>query len=158
MARASAQTAAVNTIDGLAGNESISGLAGNDVLRGGNDADSVNGGSGADRIFGDAGNDTLYGGIGNDRLDGGAGDDAIFSGSGYDIFVFKAGSDNDTFSNFTNAYDKINLQTYNFASFAAVKALAHQAASSVVIDLGSGDTITISNFTMANLTAGDFIL
>lgn len=151
-------TSAVNTIDGLAGDDSISGLAGNDVLRGGNDNDRVDGGIGADKIFGDAGNDTLLGGSGNDRFTGGVGNDVIYSGSGYDIFVFRAGDDIDTFAAFTNAYDKIDLQSYNFASFAAVKALAQQNATSVVIDLGSGDSITIANFTMANLTSGDFIL
>ena len=151
-------TSAANTIDGLAGNDSIAGLAGNDVLRGGNDGDSVNGGAGADKIYGDAGNDTLIGGYGNDRLTGGTGDDIVSSDAGYDIFVFRAGDDNDRFTTFTNAYDKIDLQSYNFASFAAVKAMAYQAQTNVVIDLGSGDSITIANFTMANLTSGDFIL
>ncbi len=145
-------------LNGNNGNDSIDGGAENDTIHGGASNDTVTGGIGNDVLYGDGGADTLNGNTGNDRLNGGLGDDRLNSGAGYDVFVFSADGDNDTFTNFTDAYDKIDLQTYNFASFAAVKALAHQEGANLVLDFGLGDSITINNFTMAMLTSTDLIL
>ncbi len=150
--------AGADTLRGGNGTDLVDGGTENDIVYGGAGNDSLYGQSGADKLFGEAGDDLLFGGTANDRLNGGDGNDTINSGSGYDVFIFKAGDDADVYSSFTNAYDKIDLQSFNFAAFTAVKALAHQAGLGVVIDFGNGDSVTLNNFTMAQLTSGDFIL
>ncbi len=140
------------------GSDTIDGGTEADVIYGGVGGDNLLGGGGSDKIYGEDGDDTISGGSGNDRLTGGDGDDTINSGIGSDVFVFKAGNDADLYNGFANGYDKIDLSSYNFASFAAVKALAHMAGTDLVLDFGAGDTITIDNFAMSKLSSGDFIL
>jgi Ca2+-binding RTX toxin-like protein len=140
------------------GSDLLDGGSEADRLYGGADNDSLSGGTGGDRLYGEAGDDVLNGAGGSDRLYGGTGNDTINSGGGSDIFYFNEGDGADTFTSFSNGYDKIDLQSWDFASFAAVKALAHASGANLVIDFGDGDTITINNFTLAQFTSGDVIL
>ena len=93
----------------LSANDTINGAGGNDVLRGFAGNDVLNGSLGNDTLFGDAGNDTLNGGSGNDTLDGGKGFDVATGGSGADVFVFKAGDDKMTITDFQPGVDDLSF-------------------------------------------------
>ncbi len=168
--------AGADKLYGSAGNDQLYGGLGNDILRGGDDDDYLDGQSendtlyggngndamfgqtGQDKLYGEAGNDYILGGTGTDVVSGGDGDDYVNSGGGYDTFIFAVGDDHDTFAAFANGLDKINVSTFDYATFAALKLDAHQAGTSVVIQFNETDSLTIQNFTMAMMTAGDFIL
>ncbi|AUQ64818.1 calcium-binding protein [Phaeobacter inhibens] len=99
-------TDAVDTEDGLAGddmisggegNDALTGNAGNDTLLGENGNDNLNGGTGNNVIRGGNGDDTIVvtgaaatdsntlgGGAGADNITGGAGSDTLFGGNGDD--------------------------------------------------------------------------
>jgi Ca2+-binding RTX toxin-like protein len=74
----------IDTLSGLAGNDSLNGNGGNDVLDGGADNDTLAGGAGDDALTGGTGNDSLNGGADNDVLNGGLGADALTGGAGID--------------------------------------------------------------------------
>ena len=77
--------------------ESISGLAGNDTITGRDAAEVLDGGSGDDTIQAYGGNDTLVGGTGIDLLYGGTGDDIfIVSGETAPKDLFDGGAGTDT--------------------------------------------------------------
>ena len=147
-----------DTLRGGDDNDYLDGQSENDIVYGGNGDDFVFGGKGQDKLYGDAGNDVLSGGTGSDFLTGGTGDDILTSGGAYDRFVFRAGDDNETITDFARGLDKIDLSSYDFATFAALKSQAVQQGTSVYINLYNDDSITIQNYTMAKLVTGDFIL
>jgi Ca2+-binding RTX toxin-like protein len=62
-----------------------------------------------DVLNGGDGNDILSGGKGFDNLNGGLGNDTIEGGGGNDVFVLGAGLGFDTFTDFTNSQDTIQL-------------------------------------------------
>ncbi|MGH1422179.1 MAG: M10 family metallopeptidase C-terminal domain-containing protein [Hyphomonas sp.] len=149
------------------GDDYLSGGADNDKLDGGNGNDDLSGGAGDDILAGRAGNDTLDGSIGNDILAGHAGDDHLFGGEGDDVLV--GGGDNDTFqfatdtsngidtiSDFTIGEDIIDLQGSAFSSFADVSAAMTSSGSDTVISFGANGSVTLSNISMASLSASDF--
>lgn len=140
-------TSGVDLIDGLAGNDSIGGNAGNDVLRGG---------AGDDAISGNTGDDTLYGDAGSDILNGGTGDDSLYGGAGRDTFTFSASFGNDTINDFTLGFDSINLEALSVADFNALLANTADVSGNAVITL-SGNTITLTGITKAQLLQGDFV-
>ncbi|MDH3335918.1 MAG: calcium-binding protein, partial [Rhodospirillaceae bacterium] len=128
------------------------GDTGNDTLLGDNGANGLFGLAGMDIINGAGGNDLIVGGIGNDMLSGGAGNDT---------FVFALGDGNDTITDFTagGIEDTIDLTGLNaFAGFADVMASAQQVGSDVVLDFGSGDSITLGGTMLADLTVDDFLI
>ncbi len=155
-------TAFADTIEGKAGNDTLFGLGGNDIMDGdlGKDLiygglgnDNIEGGGGADRIFGEAGNDIISGDDGNDIMSGGAGNDR---------FVFDSGEGDDRITGFVagGVDDRLDLRDagFNFVRFSQVLARAHDVGGSVVIDLGTGDLVTLVGVTEAQLRAVDFIL
>lgn len=166
--------------DGGTGNDLIRSGPGNDTLYGGDGADTLGasnrsdfirgdagddlllGSNGNDRLFGDIGADILLGGNGQDLLDGGAGDDRLRGEAGNDRFVFAPGSGADVVIDFVAGAasdDLISLVGFGPAvdSFAEAMALATQIGSSVVFDLGGGDTITLLKVAIGDLDAGDFL-
>ncbi len=165
-----------NKIEGTSLTDTIYGLGGNDKLEGLGGADTIYGGSGTDKIEGGAGNDTLYGEAGNDKIEGNAGADKLFGGAGVDLlesgigndqmtgglgrdqFVYYRGDDRDRILDFADNVDHIDLTDFNFAGVSAAKSFATQSGANVVFNFGSGDTLTINNITLAQLTAPDFIL
>ena len=78
--------AAVDVLDGGAGNDYLFGGLLDDTLHGGADNDIVRGSDGNDTLFGDQGHDVLDGSIGNDSLFGGDGDDILRGQNGADQF------------------------------------------------------------------------
>ncbi|UTW06976.1 cadherin domain-containing protein [Pseudomonas benzenivorans] len=150
-----------DTIIGGNGADLIYGEDGNDWIWGQNDNDLIYGGDGNDTISGDAGNDTLYGGAGNDilrglndndliygdagndTLSGGAGSDTLFGGADNDTFTGTAAHlDGDTIGDFTTADNILVLG-------ADLSALNNTAASGT-IDLGGGQTLTLTGITAAS--------
>lgn len=150
-----------DTLLGGDGNDTLGASNRTDLLRGDSGDDLLLGSNGNDRLFGDDGADTLIGGNGRDTLDGGAGDDRLRGESGDDRFNFTPGLGVDVIVDFeagSASGDLIGLVGFGPAvdSFAEVMALATQIGTSVVIDLGGGDTITLLKVALASLDAGDF--
>ena len=168
-----------DTISGAAGNDFINGNAGNDSLAGGDGADTVKGGQntdnidsgsgndfingnlGADTADGGAGNDSVHGGQGNDTITGGAGndflygdrdDDNITGGSGADVFVFNTNSGTDTITDFASGIDTLQFFSTVFSTATQVL-VATTTGSNSVIDLGGGDSITLTG--VSSISASD---
>ncbi|MEP3845970.1 MAG: calcium-binding protein, partial [Paracoccaceae bacterium] len=156
-------------LNGNGGNDELNGGAGKDELNGDTGADVLNGSNGADILSGDAGADVLNGGNGADTLDGGTGVDAInggngndvlTGGAGLDVFIFEDGFGKDTITDFaTFNNEDIDLsavsEIVDFADLAANHMT--QVGSDVVIDDGTGNTITVQGFDLSDLQAGDFL-
>jgi hypothetical protein len=111
------------------------------------------GASPSNTMIGSAGDDTLkaFNGI-NDILTGGPGNDT---------FVIATGGAADTITDFTPGSDLIDLSNvHGVHNYDDVHALMHTHGSDVVIDFGSGDSLTIQTTTIAILDAHphDFIL
>lgn len=174
-----------NSFQGLAGNDLISGNGSTQLLfanatsgvvvnlaNGSADGDgsvghdtlvgvtNVSGSNFNDTITGSNGNDQLFGNGGNDRLSGGAGNDALNGGIGADTFVYAIGGGADIIGDFVQAdADKIDLTGVpGVSTLADIQTLATQQGSNTVINFGNGDTLTLLNVTLSNLTAADFIL
>lgn len=133
-----------NVID-LSGIQSVSGLKG------------VDGGAGDDTIVGvDLANysDDLRGGAGNDTLTGGKGNDKLTGGSGNDNFIFAADFGKDTITDFGAGFDVLSFDGL-FVDDDAVLAAATQVGNNVVITWDSDNTITLQNYTLAQLQALD---
>lgn len=140
---------------------------GNDIARGGDHDDRIFGQAGNDTLKGDEGNDTLTGGSGFDQLNGGLGDDEMTGGTNADQFIFNDNFGADTITDFQalNTSEKINLSglTTNYTIDDILgtggPSLASQigGTNDVLIDFGSGNTITLENVTLGDLDASDFI-
>lgn len=121
--------------------------AGNDRITGSNFGDSLRGGKGDDIIAGLGGNDVIDGGRGNDLLTGGTGDD---------IFVYARRYGADTIADFIFGEDKIDLSSMrNIDDVGDLKMRAE--GTSVVIEFGYGQSLTIENAQVSDFSADDFI-
>lgn len=141
-----------DTLSGAAGDDTILGGAGVDSITGGVGNDSIDGGSGSDNINGGAGNDIIVGGIGSDTLNGGDGNDTMNGGSGSDTFVFSADHDSDVINGFQNNIDTLDLRgVADIDTWADLLEVAEQVGNNVVITFEDDDSVTINNFTLANL-------
>jgi Tol biopolymer transport system component len=98
-----------NVINGTPGNDNLTGTRGNDIINGSEGDDVLTGLRGNDVLNGGDGNDILSGGKGSDNLNGGLGNDNLVGGGGNDVFVLGAGLGVDTFSDFGNRQDTIQL-------------------------------------------------
>ncbi|MGY3496334.1 calcium-binding protein [Bradyrhizobium sp. USDA 4502] len=149
-----------NVIIGGGGNDTLDGRSGNDILLGGSGDDNLTGGMGADLLDGGDGADVLSGGLGTDMLIGGAGNDVLTGGTEADVFVFGAGSGSDTITDFVAGsgtdHDLIRFDRVVFSSYTSVLAAASQVGSDVVIALAGGDSITLQNVFLSDLTADNF--
>ena len=122
---------------------------------GGSGADDVTGNDAANTLIGNGGDDTLAGGAGDDVLDGGAGDDTLTGGAGADVFRYRlAGFGADTITDFTRGTDVIDLRNTGLV-FADLSISA--SSQDLVIDAGSGNTITLSGQAGVTLAATDFV-
>ncbi len=117
--------------------------------------------SGNDVLTGGPGNDLMNGLSGNDRLNGLAGNDTLTGGDGDDEFIFAPGTGQDTVSDLRPGQgtpDRIDLTAYLFGSFSALMSRASNSGSNAVIDLGSGDRVTLVGVQVSQLHNDDFIL
>ncbi len=127
-----------DTLQGNNGDDTINGDAGNDNINGGNDNDVLNGG---------AGNDTINGGFGLDTITGGEGDDQLTGYAYNDTFVFTASNTgDDTITDFAAGYDTLQFASTIFATANDVVT----AFSSGVIDLGGGNSVTLTGISTLN--------
>ena len=145
--------------DIISGIENLTGSAFGDSLVGSNNVmNTLDGGAGNDFLYGLSGDDTLIGGAGADILDGGLGIDTMTGGAGQDFFVFADGFGSDTITDFANDLDKLDFTAQTtLTSLAAVLAVSSQVGADTVIALDANNTITLQNFTLADLDAADFV-
>ncbi len=125
--------------------------------------DTLAGDDGVNRVDGGAGNDILQTLGGADNLTGGAGDDTMTGGAGNDTFQFFAAAPGaDVITDFVAGAasgDVIRLLGFGsaFDTFGEVIGAATQAVDDVIINFGSGDTITLTGVALGDLNAGDFL-
>lgn len=150
-------------IEGRNGADRLLGGEGNDRILGGNGGDLLAGGSGDDRLLGEIGNDRLHGGAGNDVLVGGAGADILTGGTGNDRltggigadrFEFADGFGADRITDFARGDTILILRSMltgtrlsDGEAAAVVQGVGSVADGAVVLDFGSGDTLTIAGIT-----------
>ena len=119
---------------------------------------TILGGGGNDVLSGGGGTDTISGGGGNDTIAGGAGNDTLFGGGGADHFVFDHGTGHDVVGDFVSGSDQLDLSAFGFTSVQDVQNAAHDVGSDMVIDLGNGDSVTLTGMASFQLHGGDLIL
>jgi Ca2+-binding RTX toxin-like protein len=120
----------------------------------------IDGKGGSDILIGSSFADDLRGGKGDDTLDGRGGNDMLDGGKGLNTFVFADGYDNDRIVKFQAGTDTVDLTgVAGVNDFSELQALMQQDGKNVLIDFGSGDTLTLQKTTIATLTAnqGDFL-
>jgi Ca2+-binding RTX toxin-like protein len=102
-------------------------------------------------------NTLISGGAGNDVLKGSTGNDLFVGAAGAD--VFKAGTGSDTVADLILAQaDKVDLSAIaGYTSLSAVSLHMTQNLADTVIDLGSGNSLTLKNVTAASLPASAFL-
>ncbi|WGI20622.1 M10 family metallopeptidase [Amylibacter sp. IMCC11727] len=132
-------------LQGNAANNRLFGGTGNDDLNGGNGRDYLRGHGDNDTLKGGAGNDSLRGGRGADTLDGGTGNDRLKGGSGRDDFIFRGNSGQDTIRDFQNNRDTLIIDVAGFDTFDDIRAAATFDGSDTMIDLGNGNSITVTD-------------
>ena len=100
---------------------------------------------------------------GNDLLDGRGGNDTLTGGAGADTFFYSAGADTVTdFDRSSGSFnhaegDVINVVGSGVTSFAQLQPMMSQNGADTLINFGGGNTMTLSNVTLTNLTQNDFV-
>ena len=122
--------------DTITNTENLTGSNFTDILHGDGGDNTLIGLAGNDQLDGGGGNDTLDGGLGSDLILGGAGIDTLLGGDGTDTLVGGAGAD--TLTGGTGA-----------DSFSGTIA---ELTGDTITDLGAGDSIVISDATLAGFT------
>jgi Ca2+-binding RTX toxin-like protein len=129
-----------DTLSGEGGNDKLVGLVGNDV---------INGGAGNDRIFGNSGADVINGGTGNDRVTG---------QQGADRFVFNAGDQKDSITDFNVAEDLLDFTSFSFANEAAALAFATDVGGNVEFDFAGPDKLIVVGVAKADIGNEDILV
>jgi serralysin len=147
-----------DTIYGGMFTDRLNGDAGADLIRGNGGDDTLNGGADSDVIYGNLGDDVLVGGTGLDTLRGGMDDDTLTGGTLADTFVFLRNHGTDRITDFQNNVDKLDLRAFDFASVAAVAALASASSFGLRIDVPGEGVVFVAGLTLAALNATDLLL
>ena len=140
----------------------VYGNAGADQVYGNTSSDTLYGGQGDDSVFGGQGADQVFGGAGNDSIDGGLADDTITGGAGNDVFEFQNGDGADVIGDFTVGEDLIQLVSGINGTGATdgadmLSRITTDADGNAVIDLGDGNSLTLTGITPGQLTADSFV-
>lgn len=125
---------------------------------------TITGTDAANKLDGGYNNDTIGGAGGNDTVWGGAGNDVLAGGAGADRFEFGSRSGQDRIQDFQvdQSGEVIaiarNANGQSLSTFEQVMARATTTGTDTVIDLGGGNSLTLSNVTKAQLAANDFMI
>lgn len=155
-------------ISGDDGDDDLSGNGGKDTLYGGNGKDTLNGGKKKDLLkggkknddlSGGKGNDALYGQKGKDRLDGDQGNDTMVGGDKTDTFVFSEGDDLAKDFDALGDVDMVDLSNADGIDDLTDLEDNHMAQSGgdVVITDDAGDTLTLRDTDLNDLTGAHFL-
>lgn len=135
---------------GQNGADEIFGRKGADALFGGNGSDTIKGGAGADRVYGGNGRDLVDLGAGRDVFfdnaqTGPAGSDTITGGAGADRFVFGSAIAEEVITDFEVGVDALAIAAglAHGQSAAEIASAASVVGDDLVLDFGSGQTITL---------------
>ncbi|MDQ1812606.1 calcium-binding protein [Massilia sp. CCM 9210] len=110
-------------------------------------ADAIYGYGVNDAIAGLAGNDTIFGYGGDDTLEGGRGDDVLDGSIGSDVYLFKRGDGRDTITDNNGWYGEGMVDVLRLGSgISASTTLARHVDDNLVLDFGSGDSVTVNGF------------
>lgn len=112
-------------------------------------------------VRGGSRSDTIIGGDGGMTLDGGSGNDLLVAGgvgSGSDTIHFGFDYDADTVQNFDAAEDIVALENLEVLDFTGLLQSATQRGDDVVLDFGSGDSLTLEDVQLGSLTAANFTI
>ena len=143
----------VETLYGGAGGDVIYGNFGNEIIFGGAGDDLIYAGQNEDTVSGGAGNDTILGNRDNDTLNG---------GDGSDIFRFSSNSGADVIEDFNTAFDALfidaNVNGSGIAAAADVISRTVDIDGNAVIDLGSGNSITLTGLSSGSLSAASIFV
>ncbi|MFW8637232.1 hypothetical protein [Cribrihabitans pelagius] len=142
--------------------EDVRGSGHADRVTGNGGRNALEGENGNDKLFGLNGNDTLSGGSGRDRLDGGGDDDVLAGNGGYDCFVFRGAFGDDTVSDFQTAGRKEKIDLSDAAAIKSFRDLknnhlSENADGDAVISDGRGNSITLEDVAMGDLSGNDFL-
>lgn len=77
-------------------------------------------------------------------------------GKGDDVFVFAAGNNADTITDFEDGKDLMDVSDYGFTDIGEFVSIT-DVAGDAVIDINGSDSITLENFDVLNVDNGDFI-
>lgn len=119
--------------------------------------DTVTGSTKNDSMWGFAGDDTLKGMGGADWLYGHRGDDILTGGAGADHLAFLTGYDSDTVTDFDltgGDHDFIYMDYYLYDDIVFSEVLI-DGETSVVLELPTGDTLTLEGITQAQIEGKD---
>lgn len=148
--------------DTLKNIENVRGSEFGDAITGNGGKNRIEGEAGADTLLGKGGKDTIDGGDGRDTIEGGGGGDVLTGGSDADRFVFRDGFGNDTITDFQTRgkQEKIDLDDVStIKNFRDLKNnhLDENGDGDVVISDNRGNSITLDDVAIADLSANDFI-
>ncbi|MDC0657824.1 calcium-binding protein, partial [Leisingera sp. SS27] len=90
-----------------------------------------------------AGDDLVLGGIGNDQFLGGAGNDTLKGGDGADTYTYSLGDGNDVIADYSG--QKVNDRLVFTDVNAEDVTFSQNAGKDLVITLGNGDTVTVTD-------------
>ncbi|MBW8725880.1 MAG: M10 family metallopeptidase C-terminal domain-containing protein [Inquilinus limosus] len=112
-------------------------------------------------FIGDDGDNTLTGGSGDDRIIGRGGDDTLTGGAGSDVFTYDTrGFGDDVVTDFNANGDRVDLSFLNVGDLGSLQPFLVQDGPDVVILLhwnSQAETIRLSNVSLADLSAADFV-
>ncbi|MBQ4823681.1 calcium-binding protein [Leisingera sp. HS039] len=155
-------------IDGFGDRDTLKSI---ENARGSDSGDKITGSSTGNRIMGLAGNDTLsgkggsdtiFGGGGKDRINGDGGNDLLSGEGGADRFIFKGTFGDDTVSDFSTAGRKEKIDLSDVATIKHFRDLKNNHLSEnddgdAVIRDNRGNTITLEDIAVADLSGNDFL-
>ena len=114
--------------------------------------------TGVELIDAGAGNDVITASAANDVLKGGSGNDTFIFETGF----FGTGFGHDMVLDFAigtgTAHDVIDLSDAGFADFNALVAATSEVNGATVISVGTSQSVSLANVSLAQLTQDHFIL
>ena len=99
-------------------------------------------------------NNIIIGNDGSNRLTGGVGNDTVTGGHGADLFLFAAGSGVDLITDFSPTdNDRFNVHAISQGTAFGAGITITQSGGDTLIDLGSGNTVTVTGALVADVTS-----